>query len=689
MATRLRGTTASRRRKHDVTRYTSVGNVPMCCVGPFVSPSSFNDPIAAWRDLSLQRKGLVVVTIPCVLLFTGVLALFILHQAERRVRTSVDHTYRVRVQTERTKGLILAAENAVRSYLLTTRADSRQAYQRARLALTDSTNALSALVQGDADQALRTGSVAYLIADRVKALDVLVERPLAVDDPFVQRLLRTGTAVLVSVDTELEAIIAAEQERLVRQDANVETLTSGAQILVAASVAVGFGGGLLAMVLFTTGVSSRLRQVAGNVQEFVMTRDIRNPLPPARDEIGQLSASLQSAAVLLSTRERDLAAARDEADAANRAKSDFLSRTSHELRTPLNSIIGFGQLLELSSLEGPDAESVQHVMRAGRHLLGVITEVLDIARIEAGRMDLSLEPVALAEVAREALELVGPLAAERGLTLDASSIEDEAVYVQADRQRLKQVVLNLLSNAVKYNRERGSITLRIESAADAARLIVTDTGAGITAERMTSLYMPFDRLGAESSNVEGTGLGLALSQRLMEAMGGRIEVASTPGVGSSFSLQLALAQAPLAEVPATLGVAPGPTDRPRTFVVLYIEDNVANLNLIERVLGLRPTVELLVSMHGQLGVEMAWQHQPDLILLDMHLPDQHGCQVIKQIRDDARTAATPIMVLSADATPGQIERARAAGATEYLAKPLDLHQFLATVDACLGGEAAA
>ena len=384
-------------------------------------------------------------------------------------------------------------------------------------------------------------------------------------------------------------------------------------------------------------------------------------------------------------REATLAAERARADAerANLAKSEFLSRMSHELRTPMNSILGFGQVMARGELRPEQQKHVQHILRAGRHLLRLIDEVLEIARIEAGRQSFSLEPVRLAPVLVEAVGLVRPLADQQGIRLERDAAFD--AFVNADRQRLTQVLLNLLSNAIKYNRPGG--TVRIgggDAGGDGIAIRVEDEGAGIPPERVHQLFTPFARLGAEQTGVEGTGLGLALSLRLAEAMGGSLALERTGPEGSVFRLVLTPAASPLR--PAEEAPPAAPADPPGDIApatLLYVEDNLANLSLVETFLLARPAWRLLSAPRGEAGVEMAREHRPDLVLLDLHLPDVGGEEVLRRLRADPRTAAIPVVVVSADATRDSLDRLRGSGADGYLTKPLDLDEFLATVAAHL------
>jgi PAS domain S-box-containing protein len=375
-------------------------------------------------------------------------------------------------------------------------------------------------------------------------------------------------------------------------------------------------------------------------------------------------------------------AAHAEAERANQAKSEFLSRMSHELRTPLNAVIGFGQLLELDDMAPRQDEAVEQILKAGRHLLGLINEVLDISRIESGTMTMSLEPVHLGSVVADALSLIRPLADAAQVRLIAHPSQCADLHVHADQQRLKQVLINLLSNAVKYNRPGGEVSVQCTELAEGRiEVAVADTGHGMSAEQLKRLFEPFDRLGAEGTNIEGSGLGLSLSKGLVEAMAGAISADSEPGTGTTIRIQMAGAEEPgaAATVPNSAPAAANGTPRDAQTLVVYIEDNLSNLKLVEQVLDHLPHVRLIPAMQGKLGIDLIREHHPDLILLDLHLPDLHGRDVLEQLKRDPATAAIPVVVLSADATPAQFERLLAAGAAGYLTKPIDVESLLNTV----------
>lgn len=394
---------------------------------------------------------------------------------------------------------------------------------------------------------------------------------------------------------------------------------------------------------------------------------------------------------VLKDRPKRLAAAvrravREVADSrAGQAKSEFISRMGHELRTPLTAIIGFAQLLRTDPLQPEQHEYLDHILTAGHHLLELINEVVDVARIEAGVISTVIEPVRVREVLDEAVGLITPLAAERDVRVEISAVARPGLSAQADRRRLKQVFLNLLSNGVKYSDAGGSLSVSCEEAeGKLLRISFTDSGPGIAPEDMERLFTPFERLGAEHTDVEGMGVGLALSKRLVELMGGAISVRSEVGRGSTFSVDLTSGQeaAPSAE---SVGVAPGTV----TFgpdpegTVLYIEDTLSNLQLVEGILARRSRVRLITAMRGLIGIDLAREQSPDVILLDVHLPDIRGEEVLSRLRADPQTARIPVVVLSAEATQPKIQRFLAAGARAYLTKPLDIPRFLELLDDAL------
>ncbi len=386
--------------------------------------------------------------------------------------------------------------------------------------------------------------------------------------------------------------------------------------------------------------------------------------------------------------EEALRLAKEEAERANVAKSVFLSRMSHELRTPLNAILGFGQLLEMSQLGEPDAQGVQRILKGGRHLLGMVDEVLDLARVEAGELGLKLSAVRLDKLLPECAGLMARAAQARGITCHVTVSPASRVPVRADEQRLRQVLLNLLSNAIKYNHEGGQVNLSCQQTRDGrVRLSVKDTGPGITAEGLERLFVPFERLGQELGEVEGTGLGLVVSKQLMEAMGGSLHAKSQVGKGSTFWVELPLAT----DTFESKGEEAGPMHEPATApaessaaTVLYIEDNVSNVQVIKTVIErLRPQWRLLSAQDGQSGLQQSREHLPDAILLDLQLPGMNGDLVLAELRADPNVHQIPVLLLSADATAYSRERLLALGANDYLSKPFNVVHLLERLDALL------
>jgi PAS domain S-box-containing protein len=376
------------------------------------------------------------------------------------------------------------------------------------------------------------------------------------------------------------------------------------------------------------------------------------------------------------------------AEKANQAKSDFLSSMSHELRSPLNAVLGFAQLINSDTPPPTESQkaSVDQILHAGWYLLELINEILDLAQIESGKMALSVEPTSLAEVIAECQAMIEPQAQKRGIRMSFPKFE-EPRFVDADRTRLKQVLVNLLSNAIKYNRPNGTVQVDCsESSADQLRVRVRDTGEGLPPSMVMQLFQPFNRLGRENTGEEGTGIGLVTSKRLVELMGGAIGVESTVGQGSAFWFDLRRAGAPQFHPDAqkVLAAAPAANDSSAPLrTLLYVEDNPANLKLVEQLIARRPDMRLLTAIEGHQGVQLARAHQPEVILMDINLPGISGIEALMILRGDPTTAHIPVVALSANAMPRDIERGLQAGFFRYLTKPIRVDEFMDTLDATL------
>jgi len=384
--------------------------------------------------------------------------------------------------------------------------------------------------------------------------------------------------------------------------------------------------------------------------------------------------------------------AKSVAEKANLAKSEFLSSMSHELRSPLNAILGFAQLMESDSPPPTDAqqESIAQILQAGWHLLKLINEILDLTKVESGQVPMSREPVGLAEVLQECQSMIEPEAQERGIgmTFPQSGMP---YFIHADRTRVKQVMINLLANAIKYNREQGTVeVVCTESTPGRLRISIKDSGAGLTPEQLGQLFQPFNRLGQEAGGEEGTGIGLVVAKRLVELMGGSIGVESSVGVGSVFWFELDLVAEPALAVDESTQDGGGTVAQPPQVAreagvrtLLYVEDNPANMRLVEQIIARHPDLNLLAAVNGNSGIEIARDKQPDLILLDINLPDISGFEVLKILREDPVTAHIAVIAISANAMPADIKRGLKAGFFRYLTKPIKVDEFMEALDVAL------
>jgi signal transduction histidine kinase/ActR/RegA family two-component response regulator len=501
----------------------------------------------------------------------------------------------------------------------------------------------------------------------------------------LQPALLTGKTTMDRLRVQVGDLIAGPTAMATVEHNDLTTLQTRIQMLDIAGLVLGLLAGLAGVALFTSGIASRVGMNAENARRLGEGLPLE-PITPAGDEIGRLAASHLRAEALLASRTTELTAARDTAMRATQVKNSFLSSTSHELRTPLNSILGFAQLLQLSELSEEDSDGVDRILGAGRHLLALINELIDIARIESGDLGLSLEPVLVRQVIEESCQLMAPIAAERSIQITTDCVQP-ALAVLVDRQRLAQILVNLISNAVKYNHRDGSITISCaEDGTGQVSIVVSDTGPGLAPDDLERIFIPFERLGAERTAVEGTGIGLPLAKALTEAMRGQLTVSSVFGQGAAFTVSLTrapdLVQVPRpSPAPASLAVRPH-APAGAGLSILCIEDNPANVEVVARYLRGRPGARLLSMRSGRAGIECAVRDVPDVILLDLHLPDLQGDEVLNELKADPATAAIPVIVLSADASRGVIRRLLDRGAFAYLTKPIELAELGELLDSC-------
>ena len=374
---------------------------------------------------------------------------------------------------------------------------------------------------------------------------------------------------------------------------------------------------------------------------------------------------------------------REKAHFANRSKTDFLSSMSHELRTPMNAILGFAQIMKLEIDDDNDlSDSLDEIMTAGQHLLKLINEVLDLAKVESGRLKVNLENLSINEAISNSINMVSSIATTNNITIHHTPAED--ITVQADSLRLGQSIINLLSNAIKYNRPEGSVTIKTEADDQFIRILVQDTGYGISAANMEKLFEPFERLEAENSDIEGTGIGLTLTRRIIELMKGELSVESTVGQGSTFCIALPARQnietdseqqQSLNNLFQQVSKAPA-----KASTVLYIEDNLANTRLVQKLLTKRPYIELLTTQDPHAGLQLAAEHKPELILTDIGLPGIDGFEVLKRLRDNPAFAGTPVVAITARAMQSDVNQLQSAGFDDYLLKPVDIAKFFKVID---------
>ena len=430
----------------------------------------------------------------------------------------------------------------------------------------------------------------------------------------------------------------------------------------------------------------------GNITHYIAIKEDITERKRIQDELKDLNNHLEEKikerTLDLENVNITLIKANKEAQQANKAKIDFLSKMSHELRTPMNSILGFGQLLQMSDLTPVQEKGVQHILDSGKHLLNLINEVLDISRIESGRISISVESVDVYEVIKEITEGLQFYADQKKVSLQWYPKGTMPVYVKADRQRLKQVLINLTNNAIKYNNEGGQVNISVDTKPASVdgytpiRISIEDNGWGIEEQYIEKIFVPFERIGAENSNVEGTGLGLSVVKQLTELMGGSVGVKSLYGKGSTFWIELQESETYLDKIQKSATLQQHKESEDTIGCILYVEDNQPNIELVEEIISTkRKGIQLKIHMSGKGVVEKIKETKPDIILLDLNLPDKHGKEILQEIKADESIREIPVLIISADAMPNQINELKSIGAANYLTKPIEIKSFLEIIDA--------
>jgi signal transduction histidine kinase/ActR/RegA family two-component response regulator len=636
-----------------------------------------------WLDLSLRAKGLIVIALPLIALMGIISANLALQQSESDERNISTNARNLDTAAAQVLADALNGETGIRGYVATGDPTFLDPY-------------LLTLTRIGADRkALRDAAVVVGVGRQQQTVDVTTGQELA-ELAQLDSAVRNGASAadlvlpLLNGKNTMDRLrgqvadVAAGPTAMVAvQRDKITTLQTRIELLDIAGLVLALLAGLAGVALFTSGIATRVGRNAENARRLGEGLPL-TPITPAGDEIGRVGESHLRAEHLLARRSADLTAARDTAVRATQAKNSFLSSTSHELRTPLNAILGFTQLLQLSELSAEDSDGVDRILGAGRHLLALINELIDIARIESGDLGMSLEPVLVRPVIEECCQLMAPIAAVRSIQVIRDRV-NPALAAFVDRQRLAQVLVNLISNAVKYNHKGGSITISCaDDGAGQVSIVVTDTGPGLAPDDLERIFIPFERLGAEQTEIEGTGIGLPLAKALTEAMKGQLTVSSVLGQGAAFTVSLTRAP-DLIHIPAPSPAPASPAAGPHTLAgagltVLYVEDNPANVEVIARFLRSRPNTTLVSATTGRAGLACAVRDVPDIILLDLNLPDLNGDQVLNELKADPATAAIPVVVLSADASRGVIHRLLARGAFAYLTKPIELAELAELLD---------
>jgi signal transduction histidine kinase/ActR/RegA family two-component response regulator len=634
---------------------------------------STRSPIAwiaqAWQDLPLGVKGVYVIALPLMVLLASLGSLYIREQES----TMLENKLRLALQNQRdiqkVHTLLIEASTGVRDYLLTGDKHFLDIFFQVENKLPTILQELEVQLDNQ-EQKSRLAKINPLVQQNLHDLRILseYESDIASDDLIAK--FKSQVSTLDKLRYEIEQLNAEEAILVAKDQQDVIDQRQRHIIITLIAAISGIIGSLVAVWIFSRTIVKRVRLLRDSAAHLAKAEKLDLP-SSSRDELGQLSNELDHASQLLAKNISDSIQARREAEEASASKSMFLSRTSHELRTPLNAILGFAQLLEQDLSPGKQRDSVSLILGAGQHLLKLINEVLEIARVESGEISLELSPTAVQNLLDEATHYIAPIGKIRDIEIKSTVAPD--LWAMANRQKLLQVVLNLLSNALKYGPVSSVVTLNAYRRGDLVIIEVQDEGAGIPDNLRERLFTPFDRLGAEQTKVEGTGLGLALSKQLMQAMHGSIHVATDQ---SMFWIELNACE------PSVQSNAPIEPANPKKRItlnnkrsILYVEDNMSNRALVEAIIQRQQDLRI----HSVKTIKDAKQYlgevTPALLLIDLNLPDGSGESLVSFIKSEANYQHIPIMILSADALPETITRLKAAGAEHYMTKPLDVALF--------------
>ncbi len=627
-----------------------------------------------WQNLPLASKGIFVIMLPLAVLLASLASLYNLEKQLSSLENQLKLALQNQRDIETVHTNLLLASTGVRDFLLTGDKLFLDTFHSAKNQLPKLLIKLDQQLESD-DQKSRINSISHLVQDNLKRLEILSknESDVASEELIQQFKLQVNNMELLRSEIEL---LKKEEALLVSEDQNKIKLQRQRNIRITLLAAIsGIVGSIVAVWIFSGTIVKRVRLLRDSAAHLAKAEGLELP-SRSKDELGQLSDELDHASKLLAKTIYETTQARKDAEQANKEKSMFLSRTSHELRTPLNAILGFAQLLLAELENGKHKDNVNMIKSAGDHLLKLIDEVLDIARIESGELKLKLEPTPINDLLAEAIQYIAPLGKIRDIQIQ-QDIQADLVAL-AERQKLLQVILNLLSNALKYGPYNSTVLVTAYKKGSNIIVEVFDEGTGIPESLKERLFTAFDRLGAEQTKTEGTGLGLALSKQIMLAMHGSIHVAKNK---SLFWIELNASD----DVPKAAQTSqPSASTRETTETtykkqIVYVEDNVSNRALVEAVIKRLPNIQLHCTSSVKETKNLLNEIDVDLIIIDLNLPDESGEALVHYMKSHIHLNSIPIIILSADAMPETIQRLEKTGIDDYMTKPLDIANFTKTV----------
>jgi signal transduction histidine kinase len=623
----------------------------------------------AWQNLPLGIKGVYVIALPLLVLLASLGSLYLREQESTQLENKLRHALQNQRDIQKVHTLLIEASTGVRDYLLTGDKHFLEIFFQVEYQLPAILNELKIQLDNEAQRS-RLDKINPLVEQNLHDLRILseYESDIASDDLIAKFKSQVNT--LDKLRFEIERLNAEEAILVAKDQQDVIDQRQRHIVITLIAASAGIIGSLVAVWIFSLTIVKRVRLLRDSAAHLAKAEKLDLP-SSSRDELGQLSDELDHASQLLAKNISDSIQAKREAEEASASKSMFLSRTSHELRTPLNAILGFAQLLEQDLSPGKQRDSVSLILGAGQHLLKLINEVLEIARIESGEISLELTPVAVNMMLEEAVHYIAPIGKIRDIEIKTET--EPELWAMANRQKLLQVVLNLLSNALKYGPVSSAVTVRAYRDLNNIRIEVQDEGQGIPKELKDRLFTPFDRLGAEHTKVEGTGLGLALSKQIMLAMHGSIQVADNK---SLFWVEIGASE-PSIEANTTVQTLRDkkPVSLNNKHSILYVEDNISNRALVEAIIHRQRDLRIHCVTTIKDAKQYLTEVLPTLLLIDLNLPDGSGEHLVNLIKSNIKYRDIPIMILSADALPETIERLKAAGVDHYMTKPLDVALF--------------